>query len=102
MAEGTIYVGTRLRVELPAVDLTPEGEMPFKPESLTATIIKPDGTELHGWPIGWTDNEPHVDFEPDEEAVGGDGAGDLDQPGVWRVHANEGGYKARISFRVYP
>lgn len=102
MAEGTIYVGSRLRVWLDALDMRPEGEYEFEPVGLTVTVVKPDGTEIHGWPIGWTGNVPHVDFEPDEEAVGGDGAGDLDMAGVWTIRANEAGCKARISFRVYP
>lgn len=89
MAESTVYKNSRLRVWLPAIDLTPDGEESFEPSALTVTVrygatVKAIGT------LGEANGVHYVDFAADE----------LDEAGAWYVDAVDDGYKARISFRV--
>jgi hypothetical protein len=92
MAEGRIYVGSRARVWIPALDLTPEGETAFEPSDLTVHVIRPDGTELEDVTIGEEAGEYYLEFA----------LGELNQAGPWLAHGDDAGYKFDpIGWAVY-
>ena len=91
MAEDRIYVGSRVRILLPAVDVTPEGEEDLEPAGLSVTVWRPDGTEISA-SLGEADGVPYLDFDE----------GDLDQAGVWRAQGAIDGYLSKpVTWRVY-
>ena len=91
MAEDRIYVGSKARVWLPAIDVTPDGEESFTPTDLSVTVTKPDGTEAAAT-VAEESGVPYIDFAEDE----------LDQAGVWRAQGEDEGYLSRpVTWRVY-
>lgn len=95
MAEDRIYVGSRARILLPAVDVTPDGDVPLDPAGLALMVWRPDGTLLIegvDYTQGEADGVPYIDFA----------AGQLDMAGVWRAQGDGGGYLSKpVTWRVY-
>lgn len=95
MAEGKIYVGSRLWVALPAVDLRPDGEEPLTLHDLGVRVWDPRNVE----------RAEGVDFTLEEDEDGPGilfASGQLDLPGIWKVQGDEGGYLAEpITWRVH-
>lgn len=92
MAEGRIYVGSRARIELPPIDVRPEGETALDLTSLNITVWMPGGEEFPNPTVGEEDGVPYIDFAE----------GELSLPGRWQAQGDEDGYLSRpISWRVY-
>lgn len=90
MAEDTVYVGSRLRIELPAYDITPTGEVPFALADPEIKVYGPKGNQKEVGTVGSQGGTYYIDF----------GAGQLDSAGIWSIKATADGYRAKATWRV--
>lgn len=89
----TIHVNSRIRVELPHVDVLPDGtEEPFDPTGATIRIIRPDGSIFEDDTLVVTDTE---EGEAYWEGV-------VDAVGTWTIQGTSDNYLSKpVTFRVH-